>query len=879
MKKIIAIIMISIWMGCLSCYGENQNDRIQSLFKGTQQATIFYLDNGMEVILIENHANPMIAVVAIVKTGSRNEDAASNGSAHFLEHLLFNGTKTRTQKQIYDEMDFYGGYNNAHTGPDYTNYIILMPKEYIAQGMDIQADMLFNSTLPDEKFEKERGIVIEEIGKSSDRPEYQINNHFQRTFYAGTPYERPVLGTVSTISHLKREDVWEYYRTWYVPNNMTLMVIGDFSTSEMIESVKKKYGPYPAGSIPERRTVKLNPPGKLRIIRVNGMGKFPKDSRYLSMGYLLPPPTTEDFQAIEFLTEFLGGREDSILKTLFEQEQHKNLIHEISANLEFNLDFSVLQISAELPAEGNVEHVVDLIRQAVRDMEKTAIPLDKIQSSLIARATHEIYLQENLHYYGMMKSPHLVAGGYNFLRNYMTDLMRVTPQSIQKAAAQYVSNQIPVVTVMSPPLEKPTGETAPQSPNKYHKENLENGITVVIKENQDSRVIGIHLLAKERSLSEGKENWGLTEILQRMLSEGGTTEHPDKALYQTLESMGAELKLYDDPYIPFDDYYNTPRFAYMRLKLVDTFFEQGLKLLAEMVRQPNLSEKAYNETKKQVMMLSENDTMITPRVADRIFYDNLFKNNPGFGWLSGKKEQMEKIRLEDVKAFYRKFYNPSNLILAVSGNISIDKALAMVKQSFGGVWGEAGWQPPAFTAAFKTLGTTVREKMGKQQSYIYVANTCDVSEEDQPALYVMETIFSDRLAFNLREKQGLAYSIGVSFNKYRGVQWYRISMGTRPENIEHAVKGIRDEIISMREAKIEEKEVQKTINAILGRRGMRRLDRVNQAYYISMKALDDKEPEADEQEAEKLKKVTVQDVERLARKVFQNDNHLIVIAE
>ena len=92
--------------------------------------------------------------------------------------------------------------------------------------------------------------------------------------------------------------------------------------------------------------------------------------------------------------------------------------------------------------------------------------------------------------------------------------------------------------------------------------------------------------------------------------------------------MGAELKLYDDPYIPFDDYYNTPRFAYMRLKLVDTFFEQGLKLLAEMARQPNLSEKAYSEAKKQVMILSENDTMSTPRMAERVFYDNLFKNNP-----------------------------------------------------------------------------------------------------------------------------------------------------------------------------------------------------------------------------------------------------------
>jgi predicted Zn-dependent peptidase len=224
-----------------------------------------------------------------------------------------------------------------------------------------------------------------------------------------------------------------------------------------------------------------------------------------------------------------------------------------------------------------------------------------VQSTLIARATHEIYLQESLHYYGMMKSGYLAAGGYAFLRDYMDGLTKVTPQSIQNVAAQYLSAQMPVVILMSPPVEKTAGETATRSPNQYSMEKLENGLTVVIKENQDSRVIGIHLLAKERSLSEGKEKWGLTEILQRMLSEGGTTEHPDKALYQALESMGTELKLYDDPYIPFDDYYNTPRFAYMRLKLVDTFFEQGLKLLAEMVRQPNLSEKAFNEAKKQVI--------------------------------------------------------------------------------------------------------------------------------------------------------------------------------------------------------------------------------------------------------------------------------------
>ncbi len=876
---IIVITALSVWVGCPLCYGEDQNSLALPMFRETQQATVFYLDNGMEVILVENHANPMIAAIAVVKTGSRNEDAADNGSAHFLEHLLFNGTKTRTQKQIYDEMDFYGGYNNAHTGPDYTNYMILMPKEFIAQGMDVQADMLFNSTLPEDKFEKERGIVIEEIGKGADKPEEQAGRHFTRTFYAGTPYERPVLGTVSTISHLRRERVWDYYRTWYAPNNMTLMVIGDFSTPGMAELVKEKYGPYPAGQLPERAAIKLKSPQSLRIGRSNGMGKFPEDRQYLTMGYLLPPPDSDDFQSLEILAEFLGGRKDSVLETLFEQENNKDMVDSIDAGMEFNREFSSLQISATLPVDADVERVVEMVTQAVRGMAKNAVPAGELQSSLIAQATHDIYLQENLHYYGMMKSGYLAAGGYAFLRDYLENLMKVTPQSIMQAAEKHLCAQVPVVTLTSPPAKKAAKAAAGQSPNQYHTETLANGLTVVVKENQDSRVVGLCLLAKERGLCEGKELWGLTEVLQRMLIDGGSVAHPESALYQEIEAMGAEVKVCDDPNVPFDDYYHTPRFAYVRMKLVDVFFERGLKLLAEMATQPNLTEEVFHKMKKQVVLLSSGAGTSAPKVAERLLYDNLFQENPGYGRLLGDGKRLEQATLDDVKTLYRRLYNPANLVVTISGNVSIDKAVSLARQYLGGAWGEAGWRPQEFTPKFQALDRTVREKVGKQQSYVSVANTCEVSEDDLPALYVLEDVFSDRLAFNLREKQGLAYSIGVGFQKYRGARWYRITMGTRPENIDRAIDGIRAEIRAMRESSIPAEEVQKTVNAMLGRRGMRRLDRVNQAYYLTMQVFDGKPPESDEQDAERLKKVTAQAVELLARKVFRDDNHLVVIAE
>ena len=120
---------------------------------------------------------------------------------------------------------------------------------------------------------------------------------------------------------------------------MTLMVIGDFVTPEMVTLVKAKYGLYPAAALPERRHINVATPQTLRIIRANGVGKFPDDKQYLSMGYLLPPPSSGDFQALALLSEFLGGRENSAITTLFKQEQYKDMADSIESSIEFNRDF------------------------------------------------------------------------------------------------------------------------------------------------------------------------------------------------------------------------------------------------------------------------------------------------------------------------------------------------------------------------------------------------------------------------------------------------------------------------------------------------------------------------------------------------------------
>ena len=166
----------------------------------------------------------------------------SSGASHFLEHLLFNGTESRTQEQLYADVDRIGAYNNATTRADHTMYLLLAPAEHLDAALEIQADMLLHSTLPPDKFEKEKGIVLEELGRDVGDPGHLADTFFTGQPYAGTPYARPVLGSVESIRGLSREAVWAYYKERYRPERMVLVLAGDFQPDEALARIRERFG-------------------------------------------------------------------------------------------------------------------------------------------------------------------------------------------------------------------------------------------------------------------------------------------------------------------------------------------------------------------------------------------------------------------------------------------------------------------------------------------------------------------------------------------------------------------------------------------------------------------------------------------------------------
>ena len=199
------------------------------------------LPNGLRVALLERREVPMVAATAIVGAGSALESEDFSGASHLLEHLLFNGTSTMSQEELYAAVDRIGGYSNAHTDEDHTYYTMLVPAAHAARGLEIQAAMLFDSTIPVEKYDKERKIVLEEIAKDRSRPDHEVDLAIRRWTAPETPYERPVIGTYDSLAGIERDRVREYYERRYVPENVLLFVAGDFAAAEMLELVAAAY--------------------------------------------------------------------------------------------------------------------------------------------------------------------------------------------------------------------------------------------------------------------------------------------------------------------------------------------------------------------------------------------------------------------------------------------------------------------------------------------------------------------------------------------------------------------------------------------------------------------------------------------------------------
>jgi predicted Zn-dependent peptidase len=819
---------------------------------------VMTLDNGMQFILIENHASPVIASTVVVRTGSRNESIELCGATHFLEHLLFNGTETRTQKQLYDEMDFLGGYNNANTTYDHTNFMILLEKSNFEKGLEIQADMLFHSTLPPEKFEKEKGIVIEEIGKDEDNEGYRVEQFFNRVQFAGTPYQWPILGSRRSINRLTREQVWDYYKTYYVPNNMVGIVIGDFNTPDMVELIDRVFGAEEPNTLPEISRLKppVFPRGNSAENTYIYQGKG--TTHHLRRTIPAPTRTDEDYHAFLVMMELLQKDLDRILV------EGKTGVTDVSVGHFVDRDFAFLNVDLTIDPSADLEKVQRSLSTAMESFRTRRFDAEEVQAVITALRSEDLFYAERPHFYGMLKSDDLAQAGPYFLLRYQEALSAVTPDDIQRIARDHLTDIGTMTAVYEAVKDVPEGP-AGEKPANIIRRQFPNGMTVIVQQDRSNPIFATHFLFKHRSAYEtmldGKT--GMVNFLHHLLDYG--PEKMEKEEFQAeLQKAGAKVKFYDMAFIPYDDYYTTPEFSYVRLEVLDDNYIPVLKLISQDLMHLKIDPESVESVRKAMITTAKKNQNSIKKKGARLFKSLLYGDSPLAADITGDPEDIASFNERNLDSFSRLYFSPENLILTILTSLNPEDVMNQVKSILGS-WNQPS---PLPAVSYPAPGLEPARKEisgGKKQSYLAMGYSFAVADPaDKAPLAILNALLSNRMQFQLREREGLAYTLGSSVRFYGdwGV-WYA-TMGTSPQNLERAEAGIIEEIERALNGGFDREEVTKARNAYLGRQAMRTLTRANRAYYMGLAELHGKASDQRQKWIGELQKVTVEDLERVA---------------
>jgi zinc protease len=255
------------------------------------------LKNGLKVLIKEVHSAPVVACYIWYRVGSRNERPGITGISHWVEHMLFKGTKKFPKEEIKRIIERNGGRWNGFTGFDYTAYFEVLPSDKLELGLEIESDRMCNSLFDSGEVELERTVIISEREGAENSPEYLLWEEILSTAYRAHPYRWGVIGWKSDLRAITRDDLYSYYRNYYLPNHATVVLVGDLNSDKVLPVVESYFGHIESGGpLPDIRTSEPSQYGERRV-KISKMG----NATYLGIAYHVPNFGHDDIYPLELL--------------------------------------------------------------------------------------------------------------------------------------------------------------------------------------------------------------------------------------------------------------------------------------------------------------------------------------------------------------------------------------------------------------------------------------------------------------------------------------------------------------------------------------------------------------------------------------------------
>ena len=825
------------------------------------------LDNGLTIIVREDHSAPVVSVQAWAMTGSIHEGAwLGAGLSHVLEHMLFKGTTTRPGSRIDQEVQEAGGYMNAYTSFDRTVYHIDVPNTGAVKAVDILCDIMQNASLPPDELAKEMDVIRREMDMCHDDPGRRASRRLFETAYTKSPYRFNIIGYPDIFNEVKPADIRNYYTEKYAPNNVFFVVAGDVKHDEVVAQIKAAYAKSKSKAMPPM-VLPLEPKQTASREIVE---EAPVELGHIHFAWHIPELRHADVPALDVLAVLLGSGRSS---RLFQQVREKQgVVHHVDA----------WTYSPGLPGLFGVSAVVDgdqfaaanaAILAEIEKIKSLSVSTDEVKkaikqfisATLSSRKTMEGQAQN-------LGGNWIAANDLNFSERYLAAIKRVTHADVQRVTRLYLTPENRTLYALLPegaaPKAKADVETNTDS--AIQKIMLPNGLTLLVKEDHRLPFVEFRAVFKGGVLAEDVASNGTTMLLAKLLIKG-TKSRSAEQIATEIESVGGQI----------DSYGGNNSFG-INAEVLSEDLATGLALVADVMLNPVFpADELEREKEIQIAGIrSRKDELL--KSASLAMRRAMF-GEAGYGLDSlGSEESAGRVSVADLKSFHQKLTVPNNCVLAVFGDVRTADLKAAVEKAF------AGWKPAAaitFAAPSRPLVSTKRteETRDKKQAVLVIGYPgTTLADDDRYALDLVQECCSDlgsRLFLRIREQLGLAYYVGAQ--NFAGLVpgYFAFYTGTEPAKAAQVEAELLKEAELLRTEGLTAEELKRAKAKIIGQKKISRADLGNLASTSALDELYGLGWQRAELDDARYEAVTLEQTRAVAQKYLKPDAFVVSIVK
>jgi zinc protease len=918
----IPLLLLSLWMTVVFLFGDRPADSHNALshwnnpvstlmaqttkpLKVTENVNKTVLENGLTVLTKEVHTAPVVSVQVWYKVGSRDEEPGVNGIAHQLEHMMFKGTKTRPI-QFGSLFSALGSDSNAFTSYDQTAYYGTAERDKLKALLVLEADRMQNALIDVEQLASEKRVVISELQGYENSPEYRLNRAVMQAAFPNHAYGLPVGGTKADVEKFQVEQVRQYYRQFYTPDNAVLVIVGDLQTPKTLATVKEVFGEIPRrkqaiGNSQESKvpSTQHSAPSNPIVLREAGAG-----AAFLQLLYPLPDVNHPDVPALDVLDYILTEGRNS---HLYQQLVESGLASEVAAHVASLREFGWYEMLVTTDTQKNLPKIQSIIDRAIANLATKGVTQEEVDRAKTQLQASVILTNRDVTNQAMQLGyDETTAGDYRYRERYIAGIRQVTPENVVNVAKKYFPKSAQVVgffeptqkqikvaakpnstqTVESlsgsgavnlnevlkylPPTERTTDTNIPASPQQF---TLDNGLQVLLLTDKSTPTVTLGGYIKAGTEFDPDEKAGLASLVAENLTSGTKTKDV-LTIAKALEKRGASLD--------FTAYREGMRIEGDSLA---PDLSVMLQTLADVVKNSTFPKKELELNRQQALTNLKIELNEPSEVAIRTFLQSVYPQQHPLHTLP-TEATLKQIKREDVIAFKAQHYRPDSTVLVIVGDFEPEQVRSLIQAEFGN-WQASGAAPTLkYPTVPKPDKLVLRNPVlpGKAQAVTYMGYT-GINRLD-PRFYaasVMNQILggdtlSSRLGSEVRDRQGLTYGIYSHFQAGKNYGIFLIELQTSPEDTTKAIASTRQLLQQIHQHGVTPQEVETAKRTLISNYNVSLANPeeltkrilLNQAYGLDISEL--------RNFTQKIQQVSLEQVNQAARELLHPDKIVVVTA-